>query len=84
VRLSSWAETWSQCAKDRFLAQYYETSAAAHYLPAKSQEADKLLEIYLLAKAVYELGYELNNRPAWVGIPLQGIGRLLSSAADKG
>lgn len=83
VRLSSWAETWSQCAKDRFLAQYYETSAAAHYLPAKSQEADKLLEIYLLAKAVYELGYELNNRPAWVGIPLKGIAPLLSSTKDK-
>jgi maltose alpha-D-glucosyltransferase/alpha-amylase len=36
-----------------------------------------LLEIYLLGKAIYELGYELNNRPAWVGIPLEGISRLL-------
>jgi maltose alpha-D-glucosyltransferase/alpha-amylase len=35
--------------------------------------------MYLLAKAIYELGYELNNRPAWVGIPLEGISRLLSS-----
>jgi trehalose synthase-fused probable maltokinase len=72
-----WAETWSQCASDRFLAQYYETTGAAQYLPSSAQEITKLLEIYLLAKAIYELGYELNNRPAWVGIPLEGISRLL-------
>jgi predicted trehalose synthase len=35
--------------------------------------------MYLLAKAIYELGYELNNRPTWVGIPLEGISALLSS-----
>ncbi len=32
-----------------------------------------MLDAYLLSKAVYELGYELNNRPHWVAIPLQGI-----------
>jgi trehalose synthase-fused probable maltokinase len=84
VRLQGWAETWSRCAADRFLAEYYETSASAQYLPANSQEIGKLLEIYLLAKAIYELGYELNNRPAWVGIPLQGLARLLSSTNATG
>ena len=83
AELKDWAETWNQCATDHFLAQYYETSAAAHYLPANSQAIDRLLELYLLAKAIYELGYELNNRPAWVGIPLEGIARLLSSTSGK-
>jgi trehalose synthase-fused probable maltokinase len=78
-QLSRWAEAWSQCAANRFLHQYYETSGAARYLPAGSQDRAKLLETYLLAKAIYELGYELNNRPAWVGIPLEGVSRLLSS-----
>ena len=32
-----------------------------------------LLDIFLLEKAVYELGYEINNRPEWVRIPLVGI-----------
>jgi maltose alpha-D-glucosyltransferase/alpha-amylase len=73
------AEAWSRCASDAFLGQYYETSDAAHYLPTGARERAKLLEMYLLAKAIYELGYELNNRPAWVGIPLEGISRLLSS-----
>jgi trehalose synthase-fused probable maltokinase len=79
AKLSRWAEAWSRCAANRFLGQYYETTGAARYLPAGSPERSKLLEVYLLAKAIYELGYELNNRPAWVGIPLEGISRLLSS-----
>ncbi len=79
ANIGSWAEAWSRCAANRFLGQYYESSGAAPFLPAGSQARAKLLEVYLLAKAVYELGYELNNRPAWVGIPLEGISRLLSS-----
>jgi trehalose synthase-fused probable maltokinase len=79
AKLGRWAEIWSRCAANRFLGQYYETSGAARYLPAGAQERTKLLDTYLLAKAIYELGYELNNRPAWVGIPLEGISRLLSA-----
>jgi len=74
-----WAEAWSRCAANRFLGQYYETSGAARYLPADSRAKAKVLEMYLLAKAIYELAYELNNRPTWVGIPLEGISALLSS-----
>jgi trehalose synthase-fused probable maltokinase len=77
--LSRLAEIWSRCATDRFLGQYYETSGTAPHLPADAGERANILEMYLLAKAIYELGYELNNRPAWVGIPLEGISRLLSS-----
>ena len=77
AKLQRWAEAWSLRATNRFLGQYYETSRPARYLPANPQEMTRLLEIYLLAKAVYELAYELNNRPAWVGIPLEGISRLL-------
>ncbi|HEY4819139.1 MAG TPA: putative maltokinase [Candidatus Acidoferrum sp.] len=77
--VSRWAEAWSRCATNRFLGQYYEVSGAATYLPADSHDRATLLQVYLLAKAIYELGYELNNRPGWVGIPLEGISRLLSS-----
>jgi maltose alpha-D-glucosyltransferase / alpha-amylase len=39
-----------------------------------------LLDVYLLEKGVYELGYELNNRPDWVKVPLQGLLQLLSAS----
>jgi len=78
-RLSVWAETWNAWVADRFLASYFDTAGAASYLPESREEAQNLLDLHLLEKAVYELGYELNNRPSWVGIPLQGIAKLLSS-----
>ena len=78
ARLSSWAESWNSWVADRFLASYFDSAGAASYLPGSREETQNLLELHLLEKAVYELGYELNNRPSWVGIPLQGISRLLS------
>jgi trehalose synthase-fused probable maltokinase len=78
-RLGGWAETWNTWVAERFLASYYDTASAASYLPESREQAKKLLDLHLLEKAVYELGYELNNRPSWVGIPLQGIAKLLSS-----
>ncbi len=39
-----------------------------------------LLQVHLLEKAVYELGYELNNRPDWVAIPLEGISKALETS----
>ena len=48
-------------------------SSLAAFLPSSQENFRKLLAIYLLDKALYELSYELNNRPAWVRIPLIGI-----------
>jgi maltose alpha-D-glucosyltransferase/alpha-amylase len=76
-RLSAWAEIWSAWVSSSFLADYFATSGEAKYLPASRQETKKVLELHLLEKAIYELGYELNNRPTWVGIPLQGLSGLL-------
>jgi maltose alpha-D-glucosyltransferase/alpha-amylase len=49
----------------------------AALLPCQRDELEGLLTVYLLEKAVYELGYELNNRPEWVHLPLQGIEQLM-------
>lgn len=70
--LSIWRETVSQ----QFLEDYKQAASGAPFLPKKAAEMDALLRLHLLEKAIYELGYELNNRPAWVGIPLDGIGEL--------
>jgi trehalose synthase-fused probable maltokinase len=79
ARLGGWAEAWNSWVSGRFLASYFRTADGASYLPASREEVQRLLDLHLLEKAVYELGYELNNRPTWVGIPLQGISRLLEA-----
>ena len=69
-------EGWESRAREAFLRAYYEAIEPA-LLPASEAGTEKLLQIFELEKAVYELRYELNNRPDWVGIPVAGILRLL-------
>jgi trehalose synthase-fused probable maltokinase len=67
---------WEARARQAFLAGYLETVDPA-LLPAGRAATEKLLAIFELEKAVYELRYELNNRPDWAAIPVAGIARLL-------
>jgi maltose alpha-D-glucosyltransferase/alpha-amylase len=71
--LQPWARLWSRWASAAFLNGYLVTSGDAPYLPRDPAELGAMLEFYILDKAVYELRYELNNRPEWVGIPLDGV-----------
>jgi maltokinase len=67
---------WEARARESFLDGYLD-SVDPSLLPATRPEIDRLLAIYELEKAVYELTYELDNRPDWVAIPVAGITRLL-------
>jgi trehalose synthase-fused probable maltokinase len=69
-------DDWELRARQDFLDGYLDAIDPT-LLPATRREVDQLLAIYELEKAVYELNYELNNRPDWVGIPVAGITRLL-------
>jgi maltokinase len=69
-------EGWEEQARGAFLDGYFE-SVDTTLLPPGQDAIDKLLSVFELEKAVYELRYELNNRPDWVGIPVAGIVRLL-------
>jgi maltose alpha-D-glucosyltransferase/alpha-amylase len=68
-----WVKAWYHYAASHFLVAYEETVGAASLVPRNPESANILLEAFLLNKAVYELGYELNNRPDWTIIPLKGI-----------
>lgn len=70
-------EEWRQAAGSAFLDDYLAHATGAANLPSDRATIDPLLDLFLLQKAVYETGYELGNRPAWVGIPLAGILELL-------
>jgi trehalose synthase-fused probable maltokinase len=66
-------------AREAFLEEYL-ASVDSTLLPAGEAAIANLLSIYELEKAIYELQYELNNRPDWVPIPVAGIRRLLETA----
>ena len=79
AELRTWAEKWYECVSDRFLTAYFGVAGEASFIPPKRDDLSALLQLHILEKAVYELGYELNNRPAWITIPLAGISQLLAS-----
>jgi maltokinase len=74
-------EDWEERARERFLESYLETVDAT-LLPPGEAAIERLLAVFELEKAVYELRYELDNRPDWVGIPVAGIERLMQQAAE--
>ncbi len=80
--LESWARFWQVSACAAFLKTYLAVAGQGSFLPTDRRELELLLDSYLLEKAVYELGYELNNRPAWVSIPIRSILGLLRPQAE--
>ena len=74
-------EDWEERARGRFLESYLETVDAT-LLPPGDAAIERLLAVFELEKAVYELRYELDNRPDWVGIPVMGIERLMHQATE--
>ena len=78
--LERWADLWYRQMGSVFLQSYLSTAASAIFVPQNSEDFQIILEAYLLDKAVYEIGYELNHRPDWVVIPIRGIKHILKSA----
>ncbi|MGE5357391.1 MAG: putative maltokinase, partial [Bacteroidales bacterium] len=72
-RLLPWARVWQGWSAAMFLNGYIESVGDAPFVPRDRSVLDALLSAFLLDKAMYELGYELNHRPEWVPIPLSGI-----------
>jgi len=78
--LQRWAEIWYTYIGGTFLRSYLSAgSPGAVFVPHQEDEIETLLKIYLLDKAVYELGYELNNRPDRLMIPILGIEQIVKN-----
>jgi maltose alpha-D-glucosyltransferase / alpha-amylase len=77
--LEPWARLWNLWVSSAFLKAYLAVASQGSFLPRAREELQVLLDTYLLGKAVYQLGYELNNRPDWVRIPLKGILQLVEA-----
>jgi maltose alpha-D-glucosyltransferase/alpha-amylase len=75
--LTDWTEAWYRWTSARFLSAYLKTSRERReqsvFLPDSADEVRALLRLHLIDKCSYELSYELNNRPAWVSVPIAGL-----------
>jgi maltose alpha-D-glucosyltransferase/alpha-amylase len=79
--LSEWADALARWLSAAFLRGYLVTVSGTQIVPTEPRHLKLLLDTLILDKAAYELGYELNNRPDWVDIPLRG---LLLASIDYG
>jgi maltose alpha-D-glucosyltransferase / alpha-amylase len=78
--LESMAENWFHYASGIYMHAYLKVTAGSDILPTKKEDLEVLMETFLLEKAIYELGYELNNRPDWLLIPLRGVKHIMGGA----
>ena len=81
TRLLNCANFWRQEMSAVFLHTYCERAKGALFLPRSDADFRKLLDLYIVEKALYELRYEINNRPAWVRIPMQAISKLMAGVS---
>ncbi|RJQ63321.1 MAG: maltose alpha-D-glucosyltransferase [Desulfobacteraceae bacterium] len=71
--LEGCADLWYRWVCLAFLQAYIETARKGRFLPESADQSRLLLQTFMMEKAIYEMSYELNNRPAWIQIPLKGI-----------
>ncbi|MFC7478602.1 malto-oligosyltrehalose trehalohydrolase [Dankookia sp. GCM10030260] len=72
---------WEKAASRAYLDAYLEAARGSVFLPADRVAAERVLRFFMLEKALYEVVYELANRPDWVAIPLRGVLALLGAEA---
>jgi maltose alpha-D-glucosyltransferase/alpha-amylase len=76
-RLQVWARAWSDWVSASLLAGYLDHARGTRLVPPNEHDVGLMLDFFLLEKCIYEIGYEINNRPDWLEIPLRGLLALL-------
>jgi maltose alpha-D-glucosyltransferase/alpha-amylase len=83
VPIEHWTAFWTAWVSAAFLRGYLVEAKAGEFLPQERGQLQTLLSAYLLEKALYEVRYELNNRPDWTTIPLEGILHLCGDFSER-
>jgi maltose alpha-D-glucosyltransferase / alpha-amylase len=78
-RAAPWGAYWHRWVSVRYLQAYLDAMNGSDLLPRTMRELEALLDAYLLDKAVYEIAYELNNRPERLPLPFAGIRDVVGS-----
>jgi maltose alpha-D-glucosyltransferase / alpha-amylase len=79
MQLAVLARYWNRWVSQSFLRGYFEAARNSAFLPNNEAERQSLLQVSLLSKCLFELSYELNNRPDWLRVPLAGITEYLEN-----
>ncbi|MDX1653856.1 MAG: maltose alpha-D-glucosyltransferase [Candidatus Competibacteraceae bacterium] len=82
--LEPFIQDWERKARSAFMEGYREAVEGCPVWPENSDHAQGLIDLFTLEKALYELRYELDNRPTWVGVPLNGLLELLPGQGPRG
>jgi maltose alpha-D-glucosyltransferase/alpha-amylase len=77
------ALAWRDETTTTFLAAYREIAAESPSYPKDEAQAQRLLTLFLIEKACYELRYEAANRPDWLGIPIKGVSEMLDAEMHR-
>jgi maltose alpha-D-glucosyltransferase/alpha-amylase len=71
--LEAWGHTWTHWVSAAYLESYVKAMQGINLVPDDPEDVKALLDGLLLEKALYEVAYELNNRPDWLAVPLNGV-----------
>ena len=71
--LEAWTQVWYAAAAGAYLNQYRATAGDHPMIPQEEHDLRNMLHIQLVAKAVYDVGYEIENRPAWIAVALSSL-----------
>ena len=71
--LEEWALQWYHYVSQFYLTAYLDRAEGANFIPADEESKRILLRTYMLEKAIYEVGYEMNARPDWLRVPIRGV-----------
>ena len=80
--LETWSRAWYLWTASEFISAYVATASSGGLVTSVGGEHRFLFDAFMLDKAFYELGYELDSRPTWVEIPLDGILEAVETIED--
>jgi maltose alpha-D-glucosyltransferase/alpha-amylase len=80
MSVERWADAWRTEVRSLFVSAYRETLGNSPVVPGDHATMLRALAVFELEKAIYEMGYEMNNRPDWIWVPLQGVLALAGEA----
>ena len=80
--MEKWADQWYHYISGFYFKSYLQHVLGHNFIPEDQEDLKILMQTFLLEKAVYELNYELNNRPDWALIPIRGIKSIMRRYSD--